>query len=261
MAAILDGSVLPRLRERFVPRVVTTASLQVTGVSESGLYDRISTIPGVRETARFYPKPEGITVQIVAPGDSGFNAESLAGEIAGQLGTLVYSRRSETLEEVVGTLLAGRGLTIATAESCTGGLIADRLTNVAGSSRYFMFGAVTYSNASKMHVLGVDSILIERNGAVSEPVAKAMAEGVRVLAGTDIGLSTTGIAGPGGGSPEKPVGFMYAALAHKGGTITKRLQFGEERRINKERMSQSVLDMVRYFIEGYESNHENIHCN
>jgi nicotinamide-nucleotide amidase len=260
MVAIFDGGVLPRLREQFAPQEVTTASLQVTGITESGLYDRISAIPGVRETARFYPKPEGITVQIVAPADSGFDAGSLAEQIACKLRNLVYSRQGETLEEVVGSLLAGRNLTIATAESCTGGLIADRLTNVAGSSRYFMLGAVTYSNESKVRVLGVDSILIERNGAVSEPVAKAMAEGVRVLAGTDIGLATTGIAGPGGGSSEKPVGLMYTALAYSGGTIIKRLQFGEERRINKGRMSQSALDMVRYFIEGYESNHENIHC-
>ncbi|MFC1511769.1 competence/damage-inducible protein A [Candidatus Latescibacterota bacterium] len=252
MAAMLKGEVLPRLLERFTPTPILTATIQISGISESGLFDRIRDIPGVIEAARFYPTPLGVTIRIVSPAESDIRPDSLASAIAGRLGPFVYSTSEQTLEEVIGALLIREGKTIAVAESCTGGFIADRLTNVPGSSRYFLLGVVSYSNESKHRVLEVKNALIETHGAVSSPVAEAMAEGVRRITGADIGVATTGIAGPGGGSRHKPVGRMYASLAHSGGTITKQLQFGEERRINKERMSQSVLDMVRYHLAGYE---------
>jgi nicotinamide-nucleotide amidase len=250
MAGMLQREVLPRLRERFVPARITTASLKVTGIGESALFDRIRDIPGVLETGRFYPNPGGITIRLVAGEDSGFDAASIAGAVRNELGPLVYGDGEQKLEQVVAALLTKRGLTIAAAESCTGGLVADRLTDVPGSSAYVLLGVVAYANEAKERVLGIPGGLIREHGAVSGPVAAAMAEGVRSLAGADIGIATTGIAGPGGATPGKPLGLMFQSLSHAGGTITKKLQFGEERRINKERMSQSVLDMVRAHLEG-----------
>ncbi len=252
MAGMLEQEVMPRLLERFSPQPVTSAILKITGIGESAMFDRIRGIPGVVETARFYPNPQGITVRIVAPGNSGFQADTIATAIREKLGPLMYAENDLSLEQVVGALLIAQGKTIAAAESCTGGLVADRLTNVPGSSAYFLLGVVAYSNEAKTSLLGVPRELIEAQGAVSGPVATAMAEGVRHISGADIGVSTTGIAGPGGGSALKPVGLMYQSLSHEGGTITNKLQFGEERRINKEQMSQSVLDMVRHFVQGTE---------
>ena len=253
MYGMLEREVLPYLREQFTPKPITAAVVKVTGIGESALYDRILGIPGVIETARFYPGPHGITVRIIAPADSGFQAAEISSAIREKTGHLVYAASDRALEEVVGSLLIENGKTIAVAESCTGGLVADRLTDVPGSSRYFLMGVVAYSDESKRRILGVGPDLIEAHGAVSGPVAAAMAEGIRRVSGADIGVSTTGIAGPGGGSAEKPVGLMYQSLSHEGGSITKKLQFGEKRRINKDRMSQSVLDMVRYYVTGLES--------
>jgi PncC family amidohydrolase len=133
---------------------------------------------------------------------------------------------------VVGELLAARGLTIATAESCTGGLLASRITDIPGSSDYFDRGLVTYSNAAKTELLGVPAETLAEHGAVSEPVALAMAEGVRRIAGADLGLGITGVAGPAGGTPEKPVGLVWIALAHAGGAEARRFKlFGDRERI------------------------------
>ena len=173
------------------------------------------------------------------------NAADLRDEAARLLGERVYTTKGESLEQFVGTLLTGMGLTVGIAESCTGGLVANRLTDIPGSSAYLLMGVVAYSNESKSRVLGVDRSLIDCHGAVSAEVAAAMADGVRRVADADIGLSTTGIAGPGGGSDIKPVGLMYTAISTKSGTHTKKLQFAENRLINKRRMSQSVLDILR----------------
>ena len=133
--------------------------------------------------------------------------------IRSELGLSIFSANDEPLESVVVTLLKQREQTLATAESCTGGLIANCITNVPGASEVFLAGYVTYANISKTDILNVDPKLIEKHGAVSEPVARAMAEGTRIRAGSTYGLATTGIAGPGGGSDEKPVGTVYVALA------------------------------------------------
>lgn len=133
--------------------------------------------------------------------------------ICDRLGPIVYGEGDETMESVVGALLAERGLSVATAESCTGGLIAERITDVPGSSDYFNGGVVAYSNEAKASLLGVPAALIEKHGAVSEPVARAMAEGAREKFGSDFAVATTGISGPSGGTPEKPVGLVWIALS------------------------------------------------
>jgi nicotinamide-nucleotide amidase len=149
------------------------------------------------------------------------------------------------MEEVVGLKLTLGGYTLSVAESCTGRLIAQRLTEVPGSSKYFIEGTVTYSNDAKTRTLGVEPVLLLEHGAVSAPVAEAMAEGIRKRARTDFGLAVTGVAGPGGGTEEKPVGLVYIALADDVQTKSRRLQIPGDRQLIRWRASQAALDLLR----------------
>jgi len=171
-------------------------------------------------------------------------------EIAAALGPTLFAVGDRRLEEIVGDLLRERQVTIATAESCTGGLLASRLTDVAGSSDYVERGVVCYSNRSKTELLGVGPATIDEHGAVSEPVAVAMARGIRERAGTDLGVGITGIAGPGGGSAAKPVGTVVIALAWAGGERVQTSWFPGERDQVKFFSSQAALDMVRRHLLG-----------
>ena len=144
----------------------------------------------------------------------------------------------------VSSLLKEKGLTVATAESCTGGLIAHTLTNVSGSSLYFDRGVVSYSNRAKMELLGVSSQVLEKHGAVSEETAKAMAEGVRLRSGVDVGVSTTGIAGPTGGTKDKPVGLVYIGVSTRDETVVKKFLFKGDRLSNKESACEAALKML-----------------
>jgi nicotinamide-nucleotide amidase len=171
-------------------------------------------------------------------------AEAVA-DVGRVFGVDVFSADGRSLEQVVGDLLVDRGLTIATAESCTGGLIASRLTDVPGSSRYVDRGVVTYSNVAKTELLGVPPELIATHGAVSEEVALAMADGIRARAAVGVGIGVTGIAGPGGGSPEKPVGTVAVAAMTAGTTRSRVFRFLGEREQIKFQASQAALDMVR----------------
>ncbi len=155
----------------------------------------------------------------------------------------------ELLEAAVGRMLAARGLTIATAESCTGGLIAHRLTNVAGSSDYLLGGAVTYSNGAKQNLLGVPAETLVTHGAVSAETALAMARGARRLFGVDIAVSVTGIAGPSGGTPQKPVGLTFIGLAADGYETVERHVWTHDRVGNKEASAEAVLKLVRRYLE------------
>jgi len=169
------------------------------------------------------------------------------------LGSHLVSRGDESLEEVVVQLLRTKGLTLAMAESCTGGFLAHRITNVPGASEIFSTGYVTYSNAAKSQAAGVSKNLIAKHGAVSEPVAQAMAEGSRHTAGTDFGIGITGIAGPGGGSEEKPVGTVFIALADRNKkTICKKETFATDRETFKQLATQTALDMLRHRFLGLE---------
>jgi nicotinamide-nucleotide amidase len=173
-------------------------------------------------------------------------------EIRRRLGSLVVGEGEPGLEEIVGALLLERKRTLAVAESCTGGLIASRLTDVPGSSAYLLEGVVTYSNEAKVRDLGVLPATLEERGAVSEPVALQMAIGIRERSGADIGLSVTGIAGPAGGTEDKPVGTVFIGLADDAGTIVRRHQLAFDRRRNKQLSSQIALDWVRRRLLGLE---------
>lgn len=172
--------------------------------------------------------------------------DAATSELAAVLGRDLVSSDGAALEEVVGRLLRAQGRRVAVAESCTGGLIASRLTDVPGSSEYVHAGWVAYHNEAKTALVGVDARLIEAHGAVSEPVARALADGCRKLAGTDYGLGVTGIAGPGGGSSDKPVGTVYVALAGPGGRLrVRRLNLPGDRERVKHFASQAALDLLR----------------
>ncbi|HKP35302.1 MAG TPA: competence/damage-inducible protein A [Pyrinomonadaceae bacterium] len=231
---------------RFARRV-----LRVSGMGESAVDEKIAPIYTQFEnplTTILFNSSE-IEIHLRAHGRTEADAEALLDnlslKIEQALGNSVFSFRGETMEEVVGRRLAITGFTLSVAESCTGGLIAQRLTNVPGASKYFIEGLVTYSNESKTRLLGVDKKLIKEFGAVSQQVARDMARGVRHKAKTDFGLAVTGIAGPDGGSEEKPVGLVYIALADDAHTKHKRFIIPGDRELIRWRASQAALDMLR----------------
>src|SRR5437763_147140 len=224
---------------------------RVAGMGASAVDERIAPVYTQYkhpQTTSLFTTTE-IEIHLTAQGKTEQEAEllldGLAGQIEERLGHSIFAFRGETMEEVVGLRLAVNGFTLAVAESCTGGLVAHRLTEVPGSSNYFTEGVVTYSNDAKTRLLGVPSELIERHGAVSAEVAEAMAEGVKRRAATDFGLAVTGVAGPGGGTPEKPVGLVYISLADDAHTEHRRIMLPGDRHLIRWRASQSALDLLR----------------
>src|SRR6516165_12189678 len=212
-----------------VPLPVERRSYKIAGVGESlvekAIGEKVLAIPGIE--LGYCARPGEVEVRVI--GDP--NAIQAADEvIRRKLGISIFSDNDEALEAVVVGLLKQRKETLATAESCTGGLIANQITNVSGASEVFLVGYVTYANSVKSDLLNVDSKLIDKYGAVSEAVARAMAKGARTRAASTYGLATTGIAGPAGGSDEKPVGTVYIALASEDSqTIAKKFLFPTDR--------------------------------
>src|SRR6185369_7347664 len=197
--------------------------LRTFGMAESAVGEKLSSIEAEEKNVTIGYRatfPE-IEVKVLARGGSESEAEATASRVAERvraaLGTIVFGEGEETYPVYVGRVLRARGLSLAIAESCTGGLVGQLVTSVPGSSEYLLFDAVTYSNASKIAVLGVNEELIRGYGAVSLEVASAMADGARRIADADLSVAITGIAGPGGGTDEKPVGTVFLALARRGG--------------------------------------------
>ena len=255
MMAMVDPTLISYLSGRS-GRVVRSLTLRTTGIVESALAEALGDPEQIAGggTLAFLPSSRGVRLRVtVAAKDEADAQERLRAardRIRSRAGEYIYAEGEVELEEVVGRELAARGETIAVAESCTGGLVAHRLTNIAGSSRYFMQGVVTYSDESKIRQLGVPGGIIERNGAVSEETARVMAERIRILAGTTYGLSTTGIAGPGGATPDKPVGLVWIGFSRSGDTRAFGYRFGEQRRVNKERAAQTAIDILRRILLG-----------
>ncbi len=192
-----------------------------------------------------------LTVQGVAADDLEGRMDALAARVHERLGSAVYADDDEGLEETVGRMLRERGITLAVAESCTGGRIGDRVTDVPGSSDYFLLGVATYSNAAKTAVLGVSAQTLAAHGAVSTQTAEEMAAGVRRVAGAGLGLSTTGVAGPGGGTEDKPVGTVCIGLAWEDGSWSRRFDLGARGRDwVKATTAQLALDSVRRWLLG-----------
>ena len=227
--------------------------LHTFGVPEADLDARLGPLAPSRRGVRFglLASPLGVTVSLTACGGSSEMAalERAARCVRENLGGLVYAEGAETMEEVVGRALTTRKMTIAVAESCTGGLIGHRLTQVPGSSNYLDRVLVCYSNDAKMELLDVSKETLARHGAVSPEVAVAMAKGVRERSRADVGLSVTGIAGPGGGTPQKPVGLVYVGFDATGtGVLVKEFRFHGPRDTIKVRASQAALNLVRQWL-------------
>ena len=251
MRPMFGNFVQPKLAAKAGDVRVVRRILRVAGLGESAVDERIAPIYTQYknpQTTILFNQSE-IEIHLTAQGKTEQEAEllldGLAGQIEEKLGHAIFAFRGEKMEEVVGLRLAVGGFTLAVAESCTGGLISQRLTEVPGSSVYFMEGVITYSNDAKIRSLGVDSELILRHGAVSSEVAEAMAEGVRRRADTDFGLAVTGIAGPGGGSEEKPVGLVFIALSDDAHTEHRKLMLPGDRHLIRWRASQAALDLLR----------------
>ena len=238
--------VVPILRSIVPASAVLERRLyRIAGVGESLVEEaigrKVQAIPGIE--LGYCARPGEVEVRIVGKSDVIEQADAI---ITSKLRRFIFSAADENLEEVIVKLLRKRNQTLATAESCTGGLIANRITNVPGSSDVFLAGYVCYSNQAKIEMLNVDPKLIEENGAVSEPVARALAERARACAGSNYSLATTGIAGPTGGSPEKPVGTVYVALASGDSkTLVKKFFFPTDRETFKQLAAQWALDLLR----------------
>jgi nicotinamide-nucleotide amidase len=207
---------------------------------EEAIGDRVLAIPGVE--LGYCARPGEVEVRIVGKSKAIEQADAI---IKSTLGPSIFSATGETLEEVIVELLAKRNQTLVVAESCTGGLLANRITNVPGASELFLAGYVCYANQAKIDMLNVDPQLIEKHGAVSEQIARALAEHARTCARSDYALATTGVAGPGGGSQEKPVGTVYIALAASGETIAKKFFFPTDRETFKQIATQAALELLR----------------
>jgi nicotinamide-nucleotide amidase len=207
---------------------------------EEAIGARVLAIPGVE--LGYCARPGEVDVRIVGKAKAIEQADAI---IRSKLGPSIFSAADESLEEVIVKLLAQRNQTLAVAESCTGGLLADRITNVPGASAVFLAGYVCYANQAKIGMLNVDPQLIEKHGAVSEQVACVLAEHARAGSKSDYALATTGVAGPSGGSPEKPVGTVYVALATSGETIAKKFFFPTDRETFKQIATQAALELLR----------------
>jgi nicotinamide-nucleotide amidase len=255
MKPMFTSAVMPVLRQQTGGTLIRRRMIGIFGLSESGV-DEIAAPIYLKYTnpATTILADRGmIELHLAARAASEEEGERLLDELAGPLvealNPHVFTARGETLEEVVGSLLKSRGHTLAVAESCTGGLLAGRITDVPGSSDYFHTGVVAYANETKIDLLGVPVELIVAHGAVSAEVAEAMAEGIRRRAGATLGLSITGIAGPGGGTAEKPVGLVYIGLASEAGVESRRLLFPGDRYLIRQFSINAALSIVRRHLQ------------
>ena len=251
LKALFEGAVLERLRAKVPKQFISARVLKITGLGESACDARVAPIykrfADVDTT--ILAAPGEIQLHLRTRGESEEVADKRLDELVElveeELGDNVYSDNGDSLEQIVSYFLQMRDATLAVAESCTGGLVAERLTSVSGSSRYFIGGAVVYSNELKTQLADVPADLIDVYGAVSEQVARALAEGIRKKCGTTLGLGITGVAGPTGGTAEKPVGLVFHALAGERGTEVVKKNFPGDRARIRWFASQQALDMVR----------------
>jgi len=248
---MFKDDVLPRLQRKLPPAFIATRELRIALMPESECDARVAPIYKEHkdvETTILAPVGE-VQLHLKARGNSQEEAQekvdALAEELEDELGDNVFSSRGESLEQIVGYFLDMRGSTVAVAESCTGGLLGQRLSSVSGSSRYFLGGAIVYSNELKRSLADVPPLLLKEHGAVSREVAIALAEGIRKKCKSTFGVAVTGIAGPTGGTPEKPIGLVYHAIADGKKTEVVKRNFPSERDRVRWWASQQALDMIR----------------
>ncbi len=251
LEAMFESACLPRLAPLAGGQRLHSRVFKVVGLPESEADQLIASIykEYKNPTTTILAAPGAIEVHLRASAASDEEAEALLAELGDKielaLGDHVFSTHGETLEEIVGMYLVMKRKTLAVAESCTGGLLSERLTRIPGSSSFFLGGVVCYSNELKTKLCGVAENLLEQSGAVSKPVAQALAEGIRKRSGASIGVGITGIAGPSGGSPEKPVGLVFISLADERGTQIREFRFPGNRERIRHWASQAALELIR----------------
>lgn len=244
------NSAAPFLK-KYSSETIRSKTLRLYGIGEGEMAQRIKELidKSSNPTIAPYAKENDVTLRITARANTEKDAlkliKPLEDKVKNIFGDNIYGYGETSMEEVVAKILVERNLTVSTAESCTGGLVAAKFINYPGISSVFLDGAVTYSNEAKMHRLNVKEETLDKFGAVSEETAREMAEGIAKTSGTDIGLSTTGIAGPDGGSEEKPVGLVYVGLYIKGNVFVKKLQLSGERNKVRNRAAVSAIDYLR----------------
>lgn len=255
MKTMSGDYILPLLRSLCAATLVVK-TLQTTGISESslaGLIDAPESLPDGVSLA-FLPSPFGIRLRLTCQDSGATSAEDVCaaatGMIRSKAGEFIFGEGATTLAECVGQELRARGLRLAIAESCTGGLISSMITDIPGSSDYFEQGVTTYSNDAKRRLLGLDERILRDHGAVSHQAAAAMAQSIRIHSGTAIGVSATGIAGPAGGTPDKPVGLVWIGYSTTVETFACKFLFGDDRLRTKQRTAQAALDLVRRNVLG-----------
>jgi nicotinamide-nucleotide amidase len=251
LKALFEEQCLSRLRAKLPPQFIATRQLKITGLGESQcdarvapiykLYTDVQTtiLAGAGEI-QLHLKTRATSLEAAQEG-----VDQLAEKIEEELGDYVFSDNGDSMEQIVGYYLQMRNATLAVAESCTGGLLAERITSISGSSRYFVGSAVVYSNQWKTAFADVPAEMIEKHGAVSREVAAALAEGIRKRSAATLGLGITGVAGPTGGTEAKPVGLVFHALASDGGTEVAERRFAGDRKRIRWFASQQAMDMVR----------------
>lgn len=252
MKGLMTDEVLPKLQHHFQTPAIEHVVVQTVGLGESFLAERIaaweSALPATVKLA-YLPYLGGVRLRLTGHDDGQPNLrarmQALLPELYTLLGDHIFAEGEVKLEDAVGRLLTARGLTVGTAESCTGGLLAHRLTSVPGSSRYFQGSIIAYSNDIKMRELGVQASTLEAYGAVSEATVREMAEGLRHHLGVDVALATSGIAGPDGGTPEKPVGTICIAYADAFQTVSRQFSFDRGRQLNVEYTTTLALNLLR----------------
>ena len=255
MKNLIEKNLIPYLKEKFPPSIIKKSKiLKVTGLGESSVNDLIRDYINKQTNFSFgiYANPEDIQVQVTTEAPSEKEVEKLLQSSVDQLtkilGNYVYGIDEETIEEVVGKLLKTKKLTVAVAESCTGGMLGEMITRIPGSSEYFQGGVISYSAKVKEDLLKVPLEVIKKYGEVSEEVARLMAEGVRINCHSDIGISITGIAGPGGATEKKKVGLVYMALSDGKKIITQKHQLFRNRQLIRIRACRRALNMLRIYL-------------
>lgn len=257
MKHMMTQTVLPRLQETFALPIIFHRMVQTVGIGESWLAEKIAdwenNLPEHIRLA-YLPSFGKVKLRLTATGDNMLELEDQVAEQIKQLEPLIkkyiFGYGDLTLEEAIGRDLMAKGQTLALAESCTGGFVAHRVTSVPGSSRYFRGGLVPYDNALKVNPLGVAEATLQQHGAVSEATVLEMARNIRTLLSADVGLATSGIAGPGGGTPDKPVGTIWIAVADDSGTFAKKLTLSNDRQVNIQRTNVAVLNLLRLRLNG-----------
>lgn len=251
MHAMVDEELLPLLRKKIGAPIIVRHRIRTAGVMESALAEKIRPALNFPDgiSLAYLPSVRGVDLCIRGAGTIREEVEAAVANLANGIreaaGKYIYTEDDRELEEIIGEILTESGQTLAVAESCTGGLLGGRITSVSGSSRYFKGGIVAYSNEIKINQLGVPEETIEKFGAVSMETAEAMAAGAASVLGADIGLSTTGIAGPTGGSDDKPVGTVFVGISISGSAVVKKFNLGVDRESIRERTVTMALNLLR----------------